>query len=143
VYVEAESGYVASPMTAADDPDASGGRHVWTPNQAGGQGRVLWNLEVPDAGVWHLWGRVLAPTPKDDSFYVDVYLPDGRQLGRVDWHTGLAKTWRWVRLTAGSARHPVALPLPKGKVRLEICTREDGTKLDRLFFAPDADRRPD
>jgi len=145
-YLEAESGYVAYPMTAADNPDASGGRHVWTPNQAGGQGRLLWNLDVPDAGIWHLWGRVLAPTPEDDSFYVsfyvDVYRPDGRRLGRVDWHTGHAKAWRWVRLTAGSGRKPVALPLPKGKVRLEVCTREDGTKLDRLFLTPDAEAKP-
>ena len=146
-YLEAESGYVFPPMVAAADPGASGGAHVWTPGEPGGhgpgQGCVLWNLDVPAAGAYHVWGRVLAPTPSDDSFFVDIFDSASRRLGRVEWHTGTAKEWRWVRLTDRASRKPVAVPLPEGKVRLEICTREDGAKLDRLFLTPDAETEPE
>ena len=147
VTLEAESGYAVLPFTVGEDGGASGGRFVWCPGEPGerglADGRAVWKLDVPETGPRYLWGRVRAPTSSDDSFYVAVVDAGGRPLQRVEWHTGGHKTWEWVRLTDGSERAPVALRLPKGTIRLEIQAREDGTQLDRLFLAPDADARPE
>ncbi len=146
VTLEAESGHVVAPMTVAGDAAASGGKYVWCPgkigDQRGGGGKILWNVSVATAGTYCVWGRVVAPTPDDDSFYVAVTDEQRGLLGQVEWHTGVHRQWTWVRLTDRSSRKPIAIPLPQGKVRLELRAREDGAKLDRLFLTPDADAKP-
>ncbi len=146
VYLEAESGYAVAPFTVAEDAGASGGRFAWCPGEPGQHnragGRCIWKLAIAEAGTYYLWGRVLAPTSSDDSFYVAVLDDAGRRLERVEWHTGGHRSWEWTPLTDGRLRDRAALTLPEGTVRLELETREDGTKIDRLFITPDAGARP-
>ena len=146
VYLEAESGYAVAPMTVADDAAASGGRFAWQPGDTGGRGggsgRILWNLDVAAPGDCYVWGRVLSPTPEDDSFFLSVTAEGGRRVADVEWHTGVHKEWTWVRLSSPGEKVPAPIALPKGKVRLEIRAREDGTRLDRLFLTTNANAKP-
>lgn len=146
VYLEAEDGLVRPQMRVDDDPDASGGRFVWMPGEVGGQasgsGSVTWQVEIPQAGEYYLWGRVLTPTQSDDSFFVRAFTETAEPVGRVDWHTGIHEQWEWARVKFGRADEPAVLRLPAGSVSLEFSVREDGAKLDRVFLTPYADLEP-
>lgn len=146
---EAEKGAVVPKMQVDRDRLASGGAYVWAPGEAGGRhngpGRVSWQLDVQEAGTYYLWGRVNAPTPEDDSFFVQATAGEYLQVGvkgrallpRTDWSVGVTKgLWHW-------SAFPVALELPQGPAVLTLSVREDGTKIDRLLLTaePDADPR--
>jgi len=147
VYMEAESGYAVATVTVAEDTKASGRRFAWCPGEPGrqhsGHGRLVWRINVPEAGDYHVWGRVLAPTPADDSFYLQAFDNSGQPLKRFEWHTGRHTSWAWTPVTDGRTRERATLALPRGTVRMELEAREDGTKIDRLFITPDANARPE
>jgi len=147
VYVEAESGYAVPSFVVADDPKASGGRFAWTPGEPAARGhrkgQLIWRVRVPRPGDWYVWGRVQAPSPSDDSFFLNLRDESGALLRQVEWHTGTRKTWQWIPMTDHLSRKPAVLSLPMGTLRMELATREDGTKLDRLFFTRDTKARPE
>ena len=143
---EAEKGVVVSNMSIGKDELASEGQFVWAPGEVGarggGNGHVTWLLDVKTAGTYYLWGCFWgcfsAPTPEDDSFILRASI-DGQDATFIDaeWHIqttdGQAFQWR-------QFKDP--LELPKGKIRLRLKTREDGTKVDRLFLTQDANDTP-
>ena len=145
---EAEKGVVTLKMRVEKDSAASGGAYVWTPGEIGGRGSgpgsVSWQLEVKDAGTYRLWGRVLAPTPEDDSFCVSAnvgaYAKSGTRgpvvLPRTEWHLGQSHGWTW-------REFPADLTLPKGPVVLTLHTREDGAKIDTLILTNDMAFQPE
>jgi hypothetical protein len=148
VTFEAEWGVVLPPMEVNYDEQASGGKYVWMPGlpgEGGGSalGSVTWELRVPQEGEYLLWGRVLAPTPNDDSFYVRVFTDAKEVLPLTAWQTGVHEDWAWVKVQLGDARQPIPLKLPAGEVFLQLRVREDGTKIDRLFITPNGDERPE
>lgn len=147
VYWEAEAGQVMPPMTTAQDEKASGGEYVWMPGQPGagggsGLGSVTWHLRVPRAGTYYLWGRVLAPTPNDDSFFVRLFTETSELVSLAEWHTGTHPQWEWTRMALNRASEPTPLQLPAGEVSLQLRVREDGTKIDRLFITPQTGEEP-
>ncbi|HUT89798.1 MAG TPA: hypothetical protein VMY37_09895 [Thermoguttaceae bacterium] len=147
VYWEAEDGLVFPGMIAADDPDASAGRYVWQPaDDVWGRstGSVTWPLRVARAGRYWLWGRVFAPDPQSDSFYVRLLGDtDPLQPEAASWHTGHGDRWRWQFLALDRAKAPTPLDLPAGPVRLQLHVREPGTKIDRLFLTTDPAAEPE
>ena len=144
VFWEAEQGAILPQMVVGRDERASGGRFVWMPGAIGeartGSGRAVWRLDVARAGQYFLWGRVLAPTPQDDSFYVRVEAAERTVVG--EWHTGVHKSWQWAPVALNRSAEPTAFYLPKGEVRVELRVREDGTKIDRLFLASSSREKP-
>ncbi|MCX7888084.1 MAG: hypothetical protein N3B01_12640, partial [Verrucomicrobiae bacterium] len=147
VYWEAESGRVISPIIRDSDPKAFGGAFVWMPARPGEKasssvGYVTWRLNVEKPGRYSLWGRVLAPTPSNDSFYVRVFNNKNEILVRTDWPTGVRKDWQWVPFVSGGKGEPVPLDLPSGTVCIQLRVREAGAKMDRLYVTPcSGDRR--
>ncbi|MEI7732772.1 MAG: hypothetical protein WCO56_24585 [Verrucomicrobiota bacterium] len=144
---EAEAGYVVTRMMIAADPAASGGQYVWTPAlpwpTAGDKnGSVTWRLNVARAGKYYLWGRVIAPDPNSDSFYVRCLTPTGETLYDSAWSTGTHQQWEWSRVTPDKSREPAVFALPQGEVRLQFRLREVGTKIDRLFLTPNSGDKP-
>ncbi|MBO7683482.1 MAG: hypothetical protein J6T51_02010 [Kiritimatiellae bacterium] len=140
---EAEKGAMEFSFRADDDPCASGGKFVWLPGEPGGRrsgrGAVSWQLDVHTAGTYHLWGRVMAPTPDDDSFFVSAYAGEyprknsrsGTIFRPTVWPTGVTKSqWQW-------RAFKTELTLPAGPVVLTLHSREDGTKIDRLLLTSD------
>ncbi len=145
-YVEAERGMVVPAMVVGDDPSASGGKYVWVPGEPGQRanpdGYIAWKLRVDQPGTYTVWGRVLAPTPDDDSFRVRVLTDTSEPVNLAEWHTGSRKTWMWRPMCLDRSREPTRVSLPAGTVTLELHSREDGTKIDRLFITGGPDARP-
>ncbi len=143
-YFEAEWGKVWGDMVVGEDAQAFGGKYVWMPGPVGqqrsGDGGVTFRLQVQKAGRYRIWGRVLAPTPQDDSFFVRIYTKGGEILPRSAWHTEIHEQWEWAEVTA--EMEPLEVELPAGEVYLQVLVREDGTKLDRLFMAAEPEARP-
>ena len=146
---EAEKGLMQFSFRADDDPTASGGKFVWLPGEVGGRrsgrGTVSWQLDVHTAGTYHLGGRIMAPTPDDDSFLVSAYAGEyprknsrgGTILKPTVWPTGVTKSlWKW-------RSFKTELTLPAGPVVLTLHAREDGTKIDRLFLTSDPSQEPE
>jgi hypothetical protein len=138
---EAEAGLLVPSMTEAEDPGASGGRCVWQPEDANAgspQGSANWPLTVARAGRYWLWGRVLATTGENDSFFVQLLGDDGTPLTpRGAWHAGHKGNWSWepVRLNLGKQHEP--FELPPGSFRLLITAREPGARLDQWMLSSD------
>ena len=145
---EAESGAIEHSFRADSDPGAFGGKFVWLPGEVGGRrsgrGKVSWQLDVHAAGTYRLWGRVWAPTPDDDSFFVSAYAGEypransrsGTILKPTVWPTGVTKgQWQWRAFRT-------ELALPAGPVVITLHAREDGTKIDRLFLTSDPSQEP-
>jgi Zn-dependent metalloprotease len=141
IFAEAENGTLTAPMQIANDTTASGGRYIQVApgnnsNTApAATGRARYPFTAPLAGNYKVWGRVIAPTTADDSFYV-----------RID--TGAWMTWNGIPLGAswhwddvhngGTASTPATLfNLTAGNHTLELAYREDGTKLDRVLVTSD------
>jgi hypothetical protein len=143
---EAESGLLFPGMTEAEDADACGGRYVWQPEDyalGSHQGTVSWPVTIARAGRYWLWGRVLATTGKDDSFYVEVRGDDGRPLLPPGaWHTGHKGRWSWEPVALDLAEEPTPFELPAGTCRIVLTAREVGTRIDRLMIASDPDTAP-
>jgi hypothetical protein len=147
-YFEAESGQVVSPMERQYDEKASGGKYVWMPGKPGEKGgstlgSVTWHLKLTQEGEYALWGRVLAPTTQDDSFYVRAFTDTRELIPPTAWQTGVHTEWQWVRVRLGEARAPIPLRLSGGEVNLQLRVREDGTRIDRLFITPREDEKPE
>lgn len=135
---EAETGMLLANMTVGEDPSAFGGKYIWGPGEPGGRGggpgSVTWQIEVREAGRYYLWGRFLAPTPEDDSFFITIRQGDIAILPRSEWHLNKTRSfWRWSPFPLGG---PQPIDLPAGKFQIRMDIREDGAKLDRLFITP-------
>lgn len=143
VRIEAETGFVLPRMAVADD--GQGTRFVWQPKvqpPVAASGSVSWRLRVPVAGRYWLWGRVLAPDGKHDSFSLAVTDADGGSILEGPWHLPRSASWQWAAATIGASREPTPLDLPAGEVRITVLPREAGTRLDALWITTDATARP-
>jgi hypothetical protein len=146
VYWEAESGLVFPGMSIGQDQQASRGQFVWHPPEntwGRAASTVTWTLNVAEAGKYYLWGRVLAPDPQTDSFYLKVSTASRTLVPQSDWHTGSGPGWRWVPVALNGEKAATALDLPAGVCRIQLASREAGTKLDRLFLARSPNEQPE
>ena len=146
-YLEVEAGTVVAPMEVGEDEGASGGKFVWAPGEPGERGgsggTVTWRLHVAREGTYRIWGRVMAPTPDDDSFYVRVFSDTAEPVNMADWHIGTHADWEWTPVALARDTAPTPIILPAGDVSLQLRVREDGAKIDRLFVTPDGDAVPE
>ncbi len=143
---EAEAGVISPPMTVEREAGAGPGAFLWMPAQPGERagssvGRARFNLAVAATGARYVWGRVLTPTPENDSFFVTVAGEDDVILEPTAWPTGVHREWTWVRFMPEGKR-PFPIPLRQGPATFEIRVREAGAKLDRLFITTDPNETP-
>jgi hypothetical protein len=141
LWFEAEDGKMTSPLLIKDQAAASGGAFVEV--QAGSNstgsapalGRSCYTFFVNDAGDYRLWGRVMAPTDGDDSFWVSM---DGGSW--INWNQiALGGAWHWDHVHSNSTpTQPAIFPLASGDHNLCVAYREDGTKLDLLLLTDDS-----
>lgn len=148
-YVEAETGFVDPQFVVGEDPLASGGKFVWTPGKPGqigavGMGSVTWRFQTPVEGKYYLWGRVLSPTPDDDSFFFRAYQREGGDLTGIEyWPLSTHTQWEWVPMAWEGLKPPMSIRLPAGDVYFELTCREDGAAIDRLFITMDPKAKPE
>lgn len=137
-FIEAENGFVPTlSMGVIDDPAASGGKAVMSlPHSTPGGLALTMPLEVAKPGRYPLWGRVIAPDGKSDSFVVEVTDAHDRPLISPGiWQLRITKRWQWQRVTLEKQS---ALELPAGRVYLKLYYREPGSRVDRFVLTRDA-----
>jgi len=145
LWLEAENGALAAPMTERSDVLASGGSY--TSSSTTNQGTAIYKFNVTTAGNYLIWGRVIAPTTGNDSVFITV---DG--LPEDVWDVLLAENssnWTWDRVCLRGAGSPVApeydpklFNLTTGTHTLTIRGREASTYLDKLLITNDTSYVP-
>ena len=144
--IEAEkAGKVEAPMIVSDDAKASGGKFIWMegkPATGGGKGWAEWSINIPKAGTYALWGKVLAWDGNSDSFWVTWQPADPNEDAQVTknvqfrWGVAGGPVWHWDRinhwLDAGTFDREWKFK-EKGETLLRIAVREDATMLDAIF----------
>lgn len=133
IFVEAESGTLVSPMTLATDANASNGRYIYTPTD--NQGTASYAVNIPQAGNYWVWCRILSTTNWKDSFFVAV---DG---GTEDvYNTAInlwSPNWQWTRVNGNLAGNPWVFALGAGTHTFAFRGREASTLLDALYISND------
>jgi hypothetical protein len=144
VHWEAETGLVLPGMTIGQDATASGGRYVGQNASPIGQpsGTVLWTLSIERPDRYWLWARVRSVDPDRGAFSLQVARPDGAALPAANWLLRSPAGWQWqpLRLAGSDAR--TGLDLIAGVCRIQLQTRQSGTRIDRLMLTPDPNERP-
>jgi hypothetical protein len=141
VWREAESATVTSPMRKVNDTSASGGRHIAvapgtaTAGSPPSTGRATFSFSVSASGTYKVWGRVIAPTNADDSFWVRMDAGPWTNWNNIP----VGSTWHWDDLHNGAAGNSlVTYGLSAGTHTLTIAYREDGARLDKVLVTNDA-----
>lgn len=140
LWLEAEAASSSSPMLRQTDTAASGGQYVRvaagsnSTSAPPATGRAALTFTVASPGSYKVWGRVIAPTTSDDSFWVRM---DGGTW--IKWNEiALGSTWHWDEVhDADNGNQVAGFALAAGSHTLEIAYREDGTRLDRLLVTND------
>ena len=140
IWLEAEAGTMSgSPAFAINtDSTASGGKYIQpTSNNSASAGpnRASYTFTAA-AGTYKVWGRVIAPTADDDSFWVSM---DGGSF--VNWNSiPSSTTWAWDDVhNSDSGGTVVTYTLAQGSHTLVVANREDGVKLDKLYVTAKGD----
>ena len=143
--VEAEDGILSGPFQIDEDAGASAGRFVLAPNGAGtfpsasaSAGLAEYLFAISEEGDYVIWGRVLAPSGKDDSFHIALDDSDF-----VRWNTQKSEQWIWDQANAHQGDDPLTYHLEAGSHRLYIMQREDGTCIDKLIVTKNFEFTPD
>ena len=135
-WLDAECADYGSIWRATGDPTAAGGAYlvekglnslsIPPANDPANQIRfTLMELDVAAGTPLYLYARIDAPTGDDDSFWV--------RLNGGEWYA-----WRsGIRQGKGFVwnRYPAALTAVAGTNVLEFAYREDGTRLDRIYYS--------
>lgn len=144
IWIEPENGRLHEPMKQERDASASNHSFIWAGNSySDGVGEAHMRFHVEEAGDYVIWGRVLAPTTSDNSFYIrldngdellwDVYGPDKNKTAQAWW-------WDQVRdreTTKKAGLDSLVFALEKGWHTLALRSREAGTQIDRLLVTND------
>jgi len=142
ISLEAESGSLVPTMQTYQDAEASGGSYIYTATD--NSGRATYTVNLPRAGVYYLWGRILSPTPTNDSFYVSV---DGEAEDIYDTAENLwSPLWQWTRITGRIANggtislrneNPRQFQFSSGEHTVTLRGRDPDTRLDKIILTTD------
>ncbi len=141
-WFEAESGTINAPMSTQLDVLASGGSFLTvaagnnSTASVPANGRVTYTVNLPAAGAYRVWGRVIMPSTDDDSFWLRF---DGASTW-VQWNnnTPFTSAWTWVIVhDTAQGETNMLWPLSAGNHTLELAYREDGARLDKLLVTND------
>lgn len=159
IALEAElANKIEGPMTIAVPADAkaqagpepdepSDGRFIWAPGAPttggpnGDRGSAGFIIDIPQDGIYAVWGHVIAWDGNSDSFWVTWEPVDpaenAQQTGNTQfrWGTAQGNTWHWDRVNhwLNGGTFDRQWEFDKGETKLIIRTREDATMLDALF----------
>lgn len=136
--LEAEAGALVSPFTIASEQNASSGKYIYVPNGAGsnlpspgGPGVASFAFTVAQEDTYNVWGRVIAPTGNDDSFFVQI------DSGAIQmWDVPQGSSWAWGQVKDKTIGTFYARLAP-GTHTIYFRQREDGTKLDKVILIND------
>ncbi len=138
VTAEAESAAIVSPMARRSSSTASGGQFVST--RTANSGQVIFTVNIPSAGTYVIWSRVMAADSSSDSFTVSV---DGAGADTFDcaenkWSTN----WQWSVVNGRNGGAPLTLNprtfnLSAGTHHITFAGRDANTGLDEIIVTND------
>lgn len=153
IWIEAEHGTWRTPIDVESDDAASNGRYLWATEEPSSQGSeeglVRFRFEVNHTDDYAVWGRVIAPSSSNNSFFIamdgagfeiwDIDAPDKKQA---------SLPWSWEQVHVRESRNaagqnPTMYPLERGVHSLALKNREAGTRIDRLLITNDKSFRPE
>ncbi len=126
--------------------DPSRGEFVWVPGPpvtgGGGEGYMEFTINIPKAGVYAVWGRVVAWDGNSDSLWVTWEPADPHENSQETdnkefrWSIASGNDWHWDRVNQwlDSGTFEREWDLPAGPTTLTIYTREDAAMLDCIFI---------
>jgi hypothetical protein len=158
VFIEAEGtdnlsddhAKISSPLLIKEDPAASVGRYITVASgfnsqsaPPGEEGQATYHFNVSTAGTYRIWGRVIAPTPNDDSFWVRMEKAGTPGSTLVRWNDITpGANWHWALVINDGETQPKQFNLAAGEHDLQVSYREDGAKLDVLVVTSDTSFNP-
>ncbi len=135
IMLEAESAVLSGPMKVAIDGEAFGNLciHGYHVNR---RGWATFEVMIPTAGDYVIWGRVKGRDEFTNSFFVQV---DGGE--EMIWEFGKQDKYEWRRVSSrGTGTYtnpqynPVIFRFTAGRHVIVIGNREKETRLDRLVI---------
>lgn len=91
---------------------------------------LTYSFTVEESGTYKVWGRILVPSPNDDSFWVRV---DNGEW--VNWNSiPGGSSWAWDDVHNQSNESTMFYTLEPGNHTLYICYRENGAAIDKLYI---------
>jgi hypothetical protein len=139
-YFEAEEATeINPPMEVEQNADASGGKYVVNRGEFGNRdesGWIRFDINIPEDGVYILWGNTFAKDGGSDSFRVSVNI-DTHPTAVWDLPIG---GWQWSKVKARNG--PLTFELAKGTNSFIFWSRETDAQLDRIFLTTDPDASP-
>ena len=127
-----------------DEP--SRGNFVWQPGPpltgGGGTGFVQFEINIPQAGKYAAWGRIIAWDGNSDSLWVTwepadpAENPQETQNTEFRWGTAQGNEWHWDRINhwLDGGTFEREWDFAAGPTTLTIWSREDATMLDCIFI---------
>jgi hypothetical protein len=138
VTAEAESAAIVSPMARRNSSGASGGQYVST--RTANSGSVVFTVNLPSAGTYVIWSRVLSPNSASDSFTVSV---DGGATDVFDTaENKWSNNWQWSVVNGRNGGNPLSLnprtfSLSAGVHHITFAGRDANTGLDEIIVTND------
>lgn len=136
----------SAPLEIRTDEEASGEFYIAGADGAESidevpeNGRAVYHFDVPRAGTYVVWGRVITEDDDENSFWIRV---NGGQW--VRWN-GIDEDddWRWRLVHDDDSGDEVShFTLRAGPNTLEMAYREDGAKMDRFLVTNDPYLHPE
>ncbi len=125
---EAETEAITPPMEIGEEPEACGGRYVFTP-QAWSDGSVAFAFESPGTGNYYLWARVQGADWHRNSFWVsindsepihfEIRPPDGQ--------------WHWIQVYP-EYEPKQSFGMKAGPNVIRFLGREADSRLDAIYI---------
>jgi hypothetical protein len=124
-------GYPIDPMQTLEQQQ---GQKRSMPPANDADGIAVYSFVVPRDDSYRLWGRVIAASVDEDSFWIQMDSSDFIQWNDI----GHGDQWLWVDVRNFERRtEPYTFMLNKGRHTLRVSYRELGTLLDKLLLASD------
>lgn len=139
LWAEAECVVVGSTWEILFDENASNGVYLGAPlgtesaenPSTDTADHLIYTFHVAEASPYKVWGRVITPSPNDDSYWVKIDTGPWAMWNSIP----SGNTWHWDDVHDGGSDNPVVYQLDTGYHELSICYREDGAYLDKLLIA--------
>jgi hypothetical protein len=142
--IEAETATLTAPMATMTDANVAGLQYIAVP-PAGVGGKAVFTFDVPRAGSYAIWGRIIGPTANNNSFHVsidaDLVDDDPSDGTSTIWDLPVATAWTMSRVNMRNSVTPTNVDqvytLTAGTHTLYLNEREDSAGLDRLLITDD------
>jgi len=145
LWVEAEAGHISSPMKVWYNEKASGGQFIEVlsgnnnTKSAPEDGHITYNFKIQTAGIYKVWGRVIAAMDDENAFWVRM---DHEKW--IKWkNICVGCKWHWDEVHDNANNDQVVkFYLTQGEHMLTFAYLLDQTRLDKILITNDLNYIP-